>query len=593
MTDDQMRPSAMNPADAAIAEDGPATDTIPVSPSEAAPVGATTVPAPAPRASRGRWLIALAIAGVAIVGGVAVILALGKSTSPEALAYVPGNAAMVFEMRLDLPGDQLQAAGNLLAHFPGFQDQSTLSAKIDAALKRMIADAPGSSVDYDRDVKPLIGGPLFMAVQSLEGMEDGGSPSNWVVVATTNGAVSCDTLFQGQAATTEAYGGVTLSVSTDKQEACAIDGRFALAGDPAGVKAAIDAHKGNSGMNTSARYTAARTQLGLDRIATMYLDGGALAKALPSGAPGAAAANLVDALPQWVMAGVRAENDALVTDIAVAPPINPAALPSAEAYPAVHPSSFLAFAPAETLVFGEVQGFGVTIRNLVGQMASEPELGDALKSLDTFGGIDGLVGWIDDAGFIVFRDGDTPAGGVLLGTPDAATASEKVTALTTVLGLGAVGGDIEVSTSTIGDTKVTTVHVPDVSALAGAAGAGTDLPPVSLDFSIAAKDRFVIVGVGTNAMAKLVGVQPGSGLADDPAFKRALGRGLANPQVIVYVAAGATIDWLESTAALLGSSTLPLDVKAYLDPLEGLIYTTTGDMQHGGNLRFSLTVANP
>jgi hypothetical protein len=558
----------------------------------AAPDGVVTTPptVAAATASWGRWVVALGVAAVVIVAGVAVLLAFGKPASPEALAYVPGDAAFVMELRPDMPGDQLQAAGNLLAHFPGFKDQSTLSAKIDEALKRIIAQAPGSSVDYDKDVKPFLSGPMFVAVHSFEDVANNSEPTNMVVVATTTGTVGCSTAFRGQAVTTETYNGLQLSLSSDGITACAIDGRFALVGDPIGVKAAIDAHKGATGLDRNARYAAARTELGLDRLATMYLDGASLAKALPTANPNPAIADLAGAVPQWVMAGIRAENDALVVDIVVSPPSNPAAVPSLSTYPPARPLGFTAFAPADTLAFVEIQGFGVSIRNLLGQVAGDPQLGEALKELEPMGGLDGVVGWIDEAGVIVYREGNTPGGAILLAAADAASASEKVTALETVLGLGALGGDLDVSTSTVEGVKVTTVHVPDVMALAGTPQSGA--APIPLDVSFAAKDRFIIVGIGSDAMTRVLGVKPGAGLADDAAFKRALARGLPNPQVVVYVAAGATIDWLDTAAAELGGSGIPADLKPYLDPLEGFMYTVTGNGVNG-SFRMALTVANP
>lgn len=603
MTDDQTqyhdpaRPAdpAATPAEPAAAPGDPGAT--PAGEQPAAPAGAVetadaaAVPvAPvAAGASKARWFVALGVVAVVVLAAVAAMLLFGKASAPEALTYIPGDAALVVELRPELPGDQLQALGNLLAHFPGFEDQSTLPQKIDEALKRLIAQAPGSSIDYEKDIKPLLSGPMFLAARSLDDMAVSGEPANWVLVATTTGTVTCDTTFQGQQLTTESYNGLTLSVSADQQMACAIDAKFLLAGDPAGVKNAIDTHKAAGGLDKSTRYQAARAQLGGDRLATMFFDGAAFAKAIPSAEPAPALGEIASVIPDWIMAGLRAENDALVVDTVIAPPANPAAAPSTRPVPPAHPISFTAFAPAQTLVFAEAQGAGVSILNVLDQLKSDPQFAEALQGLDTFGGLDGLVGWVDDAGFVVFRDGEAAAGGILLAAKDAATASQKVTALETVLALGALGGDMDVSTTTIEGIKVTTIHIPDAGALAGQSLGGAAIP---VDLSIAAKDKYVIVGVGATAMQQLLGVKAGSGLADDAAFKRALARGQANPQVVVYVAAGATIDWLDAAGAALGTPPLPADVKAYLDPIEGFIYTTVGDGLHGGSLRFAITVAN-
>src|SRR6185369_17758350 len=88
------------------------------------PVGAA---APAGGSSRLRWVAGLGVAVLAIAIAVGAWLVLSKPSTPVALQYIPGNAAIVGELRMDLPGDQLQKVGNLLAHFPGFSDQSILT----------------------------------------------------------------------------------------------------------------------------------------------------------------------------------------------------------------------------------------------------------------------------------------------------------------------------------------------------------------------------------------------------------------------------------------------------------------------------------
>ena len=579
MTDDQTQPietPKTDPAPAAM--DAPEPSMLPVEPNRP----------PVRRPNRLRWAVAILVAIVAIGAAAGALALFGKASSPEALRYIPGDEAFVFELRLDLPGDQMQTVGNLLAHFPGFKDQSTLTEKIDQALSQLVARVPGSSVNYLTDVKPIIGGPLFIGIESFKDVATERDPTNFTLVATTNGAASCGTTFRGQTLTTETYNGVELSTSADGKAACAVDGRFFIVGDPAGVKLGLDAHRTGTGLDKSVRYQAARAALGLDRLATLYIDGGSLATALPSMDPALRLGDIAGALPEWVMAGLRAEDDAIVADVVVAPAPNASFGPSMRTFPPAHPLEVTAFAPADALVFYEQQAASVSIHNLLTPLMANPQVAEAFKSLDQFGGLDGLIDWVDDVGFVVVRDGDTPAGGIVLVATDAAAASEKLTTLTTVLGLGALGSDIEITKTTVEGVKVTTVHIPDISALAGTAG-GTAIPAIPLDLSIAAKDRYVLLGIGDGIMSKLLGVKAGAGLADDPAFKRALTVGLANPQLVLYVAAGASIDWIESASGSLGGPAWPAEVKAYLDPMEGFIYTVVGDGLHG-SFRMALTV---
>src|SRR6185369_13514937 len=115
--------------------------------------------------SRRRWLIAGGVAVVAIAAVIAGVILLGSRPSPEALRYIPADSVVVGELRLDLPGDQLEKVGNLLAHFPGFKDQSSLPQKLDELLGRLVQSATTGGADYGADVKPWLAGPLFFGVR--------------------------------------------------------------------------------------------------------------------------------------------------------------------------------------------------------------------------------------------------------------------------------------------------------------------------------------------------------------------------------------------------------------------------------------------
>jgi hypothetical protein len=570
-------------------------------PAATAPV--TTAPARRGGPSRLRWAIGLAVAALAVSVAAAAVVLLGAQATPEALKYIPGDAVVVAELRMDLPGDQMQALGNLLAHFPGFKDQATLQEKLDQAFSKAIATKPDSGIDYATQVKPFLTGPTFFGITSLEDMAaTEGRPAHGVVVSTTNGAVTCATAFKDQTLTHDTYRSLDLSLASDGKLACVVDGRFFIAGDTAQVKRALDAHADGTGMDASARYKAARAGLGKDRLATLYVDGVALKSALPaatsaptaSGIPAVPLGNVAAALPEWIMAGVRAENDAMVFDTVTAPVAGATPDPSFQPLPAAHASILAPLAPADSLVFVESQGVAASLHNMLLPLQANPQLTEALGQLDQFGGVDGLVGWVDDAGVVVLRNGDAPAGALLLVAHDAASATEKVTTLKTVLTLAANQMGADVTQSTVGDVKVTTLHIPDAGALLGGGlqVGGSNLPPFALDLSIAVRDRVVYLGIGEGVLTKVLGVAAGASLADDPAFKRALGHGLADPQAVVYLAAGASLDWLETIIPAEELARYTADVKPYVDPLESVLLTVTGDGRHGST-RLAFIVATP
>src|SRR5258706_5020945 len=151
MTDDLTRPIETPPAtEPAI----PTPDSIPAppanepasGPAETAPALAETPPTGnqpvvttgAPGPNRMRWAIGIGVAALAVAVAIGAFIVLGSRPAPEALKYIPADASLVAEIRMDLPGDQLQKLGTLLSHFPGFADQSTLPAKIDESLSRLV-----------------------------------------------------------------------------------------------------------------------------------------------------------------------------------------------------------------------------------------------------------------------------------------------------------------------------------------------------------------------------------------------------------------------------------------------------------------------
>lgn len=612
MTDDQTQPIETPPA----ASPPPETSSAPGAYQPAGSASATSAPATgAPGvpvapvsagSNRGRWLIAAGVAGVAIAATVGAMLLLAGPTTPEALRYVPGDAAMVAEVRLDLPGDQTQHLGNLLAHFPGFADQSTLPEKIDEALSRFVNVAGGvDDVDYRTDIKPWLNGALFVGVLAPTGTVDAGGPEGMVVSATTDGTVSCTAAFEGQPVTNETYRGLDVALTADGELACVVDGRQALFGDPASVRKALDAKADGTGMDKHAEYAAARTALGGDRLATVYVDGtafqglvdnpGNLGEEIPG------LSFLTPSLPAWMMAGVRAEDDALVIDAVTGPIPAPTGGPSLLPMPDGHASIIAPMLPADTLVYVEVQGAGVALQNLLTQLREVPELSEPLAMLDGLGGGGGLVSWIDDVGVAVSLEGATPETlspeiALVLAAKDEATATSTVSSLGTMLGLAGLGGGIDVTEATISGVKVSTVTITDLGGLIppGTIPGIDEVPAMDepISFSIAARGRAVIVTFGADAMAGILSAGPGANLVDAAPFKQAAARGIANGQTTMYVAAGATIDLLRGFLPPEELAQFNTEVAPYLDPLDAVLITADSDAS-GARSRIVISVATP
>ena len=604
MTDDQTRPIETPAAPEQAADPvAPAT----TASSEGDTVAGASVPvAPvAPGSNRARWIIGLGVAGIAIAATVGALLLLSRPSTPAALSYIPGDAPFVAELRLDLPGDQTQRLGNLLAHFPGFADQSTLTDKIDEALSRLVEmGGPRTGVDYRTDIKPWLNGALFVGMLPPAGGLDAAGPEQLVISATTDGTVNCAATFEGQTVTHETYRGLDLVLSPDSQFACVLDGRQALVGEPATVRKALDAKADGSGMNQRPEYGAARTALGGDRLATIYVNGTALQALMPTPSilegPVGLPAFLTPSLPAWMIAGVRAEDDALVIDAVTGPIPAPTAGPSLLPMPAGHASLIAPMLPADTLAYIEIQGAGVGLQNLLTQLREVPELAAPLAMLDGLGGGSGLVSWIDDVGLAVSAQGLTPTAispeiARVLIAKDEATASMTVSSLDTMLGLAGLGGGLEVTEETINGVQVTTVTITDLGALVPPGSVpGLEVPPMDgpLSFSVAARGRAVILTLGDGAMASVVNATGATSLAESAAFKQAAARGIASSQSTMYIAAGAAIDLVRGFMPPTELARFNTEVAPYLDPLAGVLITGSSDAT-GARSRVVINVATP
>ena len=616
MTDDLTRPTeapqAATPAEPSEPIPSGTQQVPPPEPAEPVPAGTQPVVAGgAAGASRLRWAVGLGVAGLAVAVAIGAFLVLSSRPAPEALKYIPAGSAVVVEIRPDLPGDQVQKLGTLLAHFPGFLDQTTLPDKLDETFSRLVGDASKNGINYRTDIKPWLSGPAFIALRPTAGASatDLGSFRNGVASLTTTGAVGCDTPFRGKTLTHETYKGLTLSLTPDGT-ACVVDGRQALLGDTQSVHDAIDAHAAGSGMDRSAAYEKARSALKDDQLMTVFIDGSAFrslsANVLekmspaPSMLPGSFPA-MTPTFPEWAIEGVRAEDDALVIDAYTGAPLaaTASATPGVSLLPlpAAHASELTPFAPANTLVYLEGQGAGVTLQNLLTGLSSDPQLAPALQMLNGAGGAGQLVSWIQDAGIIVVNGTDGPTGGLLLVATDEQAAKDRVSQLTGLLALAGLGGSggIQTHDSTISGVSVTTVTITDVSSLVPPSQlpSGVSIPAgTKIEFSIAAKGRVLLLGTGEPFMTAVLGVQPGSGLVDQAAYKRATARALAGSRATVYVDVRDTLTLAEKAIPADALARWQTDLKPYVAPFEAVSLTSSDDGT-GTHSRLTLSVNKP
>ena len=305
-------------------------------------------------------------------------------------------------------------------------------------------------------------------------------------------------------------------------------------------------------------------------------------------------------IPEWILFGLRAEDDAVIIDGVVAPIPASSSAPSLLPAPAGHASVVAPLVPAGTLAYFEDQGTGVSLQNLFTQLRSVPDLEAPLQMLDGVGGPAGIVGWIDDAAIAVSAKDPTPddphiKASVYLVAKDDAAAAEKLSAVKGFLSLaGLSGGGITVATETLSGVEVSTVTITDLGSLVppgsvpGMDSGALDTP---VTFSIAGRGRVIYLTVGDGAMAEVLAVGAGTSLADDAAFKLAAQRGLANSKTTMYVAVGAAVDLVQGFVPADAASEWA-EIAPYVAPLEAFSFSVSADSA-ATRTRMVLTVTHP
>ncbi len=592
---------------------------VPATPIATTPLGTQGAPSPAaPRRSRVRWLAALVIVALIVgVTAVATLSLIGSSPTSTVVRYVPTDSVAYGELRLDLPGDQRQKIGEFLSKFPGFADQAALDSKLDEVLDRLLSQGTDGKQTYTRDIKPWFDGELAFSMGPLPAdptaLKDPASkvePRALLLLSIKDEALarawfSAALADKGVTGTSETYQGVALTTFTgpDKSKTQAafgiLDGKVAIAGDVASVKAAIDT-KGASPLAKDPAFVAARSAMAGDDLGFAFVDlRTMLSAAVAMTESMASAPPLNDALlalvPDWAAFRLRVEGDALVMDGAM-PHVDAAPGPSDD-----RANGVAAYAPPSTIALAAGNDYGATLTEAIALYRKDPALADALKSVDQaanlFGGLDKSVGWMGDTGLVIARNGDSVEGGIVSIPKDAAAGRQLLTTLRSFATLGGAQYGITVREEQHAGTTITIVDLgtaADLAAVAGGlggvpipSGAPTDLPTGHIEISYAAPDGAVIIGSSPDFVRHALDAGAGQSLADDARFTALVGRVGAAHTAISFVDVAAVRGLIEGQ---LGMATpkeradYEESVKPFLTPFDAFIgATVTGgdlDQQH-------------
>jgi Protein of unknown function (DUF3352) len=525
--------------------DGVITDSIPPQAPQPEPTGAR---APSGGAARPRWVVAAIVAVVALavlIGVIAGTTLNARRTGGAASAaagYVPADASVYYELRLDLPGDQRANVETLLTHFPSEAKTMLLEGGLDTLLDQGSAADP-SGLHYTTDLKPWFDGSLAAAMIGypqvfpsgqmtsvmpdmlvFAGVKDADAARAAIDRVRTEGGLS--------GATSTMHDGFTIWSVADTQSGgpglkiawTVTNDEVVLGTSPDLVAGALDVHAGSQpSLSERSEFKEGLARLPSDRVAVFSVDsakileqlGSAMASAEPSVAP------LFDAMTAnagtFVVGSARIEGDRLVMDEST----RLASTSTVEN----HDAKLAEAAPGDAFLFATANDVGsslaTSIDSLVQALGSSVPA-DQLDQLQSIlgGDISSFVSWIGDAAVVAGEDGSQPYAGLIITPTDAHEASVRLLQLQGLLQLGASSGGpkVTVTDEDHGGTRITTLTF--------------DLPPTLADVPSAASwattiqyavtDTRVVIGTGTSFVARVLDMSQGDSLASQARFSSAV-----------------------------------------------------------------------
>ncbi len=542
---------------------------------------------PTPGAARPKGLVrwGVALLGVAVlVGAVSVaaaLLAAGASTS-VVQGWLPNDTVAYLELRADLPGDQRAKVGDILAKFPGFADQSSLDAKIDEALNRILEEA---GVDWTTEIKPWLGGEVGLAVTAaafdlakmpdlggpLDGPDRGTAPDDGAValIAVKDGAAATAWISKelGGTQTTETYAGGEITIVSGpltSTMAFAVRDDVLVLGPEKTVKASLDT-AGSGSVASSESFKAALKTAPTAYLGFGYADLKALTEASLATAgdqanlPAACLDAVAERIPAWGAGFMRAEDDALAMTGTIS-------TPGATSTAKNTASAIAAHLPASTVAAIEVRDLGAglvsAVDGLKTALACDPSMADAIDQLEqalaAVGGAETVIGWADDTAVAATIDGTTLGGGLAATVTDEAAASATLDQVKALLALAGAGAGITSREEAYGDGTLLVISLPS-DAVAFDAPAPEIAATVQRGVFVLGTIEFVKAVVDTDAAGSL---------AKDPVYERAMALAGGDGMSDAFVDVAGLMVGVEAMLPADEKSQFETEIKPFLEPFE-------------------------
>jgi hypothetical protein len=455
-----------------------------------------------------RWFVALVATVLLVVSGSGLVAfaqsGAGESKGPQ---FVPADAPIYIEARLDMPDGQAEALADFMTAFPGFADAGSFGMKTDEIVDGLVEQVTDGALTFSGEMESFLTGEMGLAMTDLESAamtsED---PLLLVGIAVSDraGAESfMELLTAGAAAdgelSEEMYGNT--AIVSNASSAIAVHDEWILASqDAEQVKAGIDALEGTvPSLADDADFTAAFARLPAARLGAAYMNLQSfgsfidLAGMVASGQTGVdvPTADLAALLPNNMVAYLAAEADRMTLEAFITPSDGTPAV-------AVGESALAELFPADTQLYIETRELGTILESALTGALEMMEEGAAqqIAPIESMLGepLPSFLDFVADAGVGAGLSSDGLWLGIAAEVNDEATADARMERIMSVVRLLGVGADtgMSIESVSIDDHTVSVITVPLDDALSG-----SGLPiGVGDTISVAVANGSLLIGTG-------------------------------------------------------------------------------------------------
>ncbi len=551
------------------------------------------------------FLIALVLAVSAFVG----ILVTGRAPNARVLGYVPDGTLVYGEARLDFPGDQRTALASFLSKFPGFADQSAIEGKLNELMDRFVGGVTNGDQTYTRDISPWFDGELAFALGPLPdpaGLAPGNSAGidqvRFLVLLSVKDQAGVTAWLKDAARASSvtmsdaSYDGANLTLLNSQSEGqgafAVLDGKVAVIGDVASVKAAVDT-RGEGPFASQPDPKAALAATDSSHLGFAYVDVKTLMgwsqrldqAVMPSLAP-ALDNEVLGLIPDWAGLALRVEGDAVVLE-SVAPQT---AIVAATGQNRTSPIA--SQVPATAIMAVVADDYGSGLKSTFEAYRANPAMKSVMDQIDgavgMLGGLDAAIGWIGDTGVVVNESDGHLEAGVIVQPTDGAAAERVLTSLRAVVALAGGQAGITLHDEPYAGTTVTTIDLGDVDRLLQGAGVtpsmlgpGVTLPTGRVEVSYAVTDQVVVLGSSPAFVEHVLDTTPATSLASNERYKALVDRvGPGTRTAFVDIAAiRAMLEGVLTNLDPSAAGVYSREVAPFLAPFDALI--TSGSVGNG------------